>query len=182
MSQIANHTPIPNPAHDHTTRHRITRNGSTMKPQNTSNLPARQTSATQPPTTALTRSTDQIANHWPIPDPVCTTPPVNRPPTAIITQPQNTNTSATLRRRSTDTPAIRQPTPADQIGNHIPTSGPVPNPSNTNSNRDASCRQLLTARSCLQTWTKDRDRWNHCHSSYWSSSDCYRSSADSAAD
>ncbi len=46
MSQIANHTPILNPAHDHAARHRITRNGSTMKPQNTSNLPARQTSAT----------------------------------------------------------------------------------------------------------------------------------------
>ena len=146
MSQIANHTPIPNPAHDHTTRHRITRNGSTMKPQNTSNLPARQTSATQPPTTALTRSTDQIANHWPIPDPVRTTPPANRPPTAIITQPQNTNTSATLRRRSTDTPAIRQPTPADQIGNHILTSGPV----HSHGTNDQNAASAITCHSRLR--------------------------------
>ena len=45
VSQIANHTPIPNPVHDHAARHRITCNGSTMKPRNTNNLPARQTSA-----------------------------------------------------------------------------------------------------------------------------------------
>lgn len=56
--------------------------------------------------------------------------------------------------------------------------GSSPHPSNTTSNRDTSCRQLLTARSCLKTRTKNRDRWNHCHSSYWSGSDCYRSSAD----
>lgn len=31
-SQIANHWPIPNPAQDHAARHRITCNGSTMKP------------------------------------------------------------------------------------------------------------------------------------------------------
>lgn len=46
VSQIANHTPIPNPVHDHAARHRITCNGSTMKPQNTNTPPARQTSAT----------------------------------------------------------------------------------------------------------------------------------------
>ena len=45
-SQIANHWPIPNPAHDHAARHRITCNGSTMKPQNINTPPARQTSAT----------------------------------------------------------------------------------------------------------------------------------------
>lgn len=60
--------------------------------------------------------------------------------------------------------------------------GSSPHPSNTTSNRDTSRRQLLTARSCLKTWTKNRDCWNHCHSLNWSGSDCYRASADSAAD
>ena len=45
-SQIANHWPIPNPAHDHAARHQITCNDNTMKPQNTNTPPARQTSAT----------------------------------------------------------------------------------------------------------------------------------------
>ena len=72
------------------------------------------------------KSADWIANRTPIPNPVRATHPDSRPSTRPIpSKPQNTNTQATLRRRSTDPPAIRQPTPADQIGNHILTSGPV---------------------------------------------------------
>jgi hypothetical protein len=72
------------------------------------------------------RAADRIGNRTPIPDPVRTTPPANRPPPTTATQkPQNANNPSALGRQSTDTPAIRQPAPTDQIGNHILISGPV---------------------------------------------------------
>ena len=59
------------------------------------------------------KSADWIANRTPIPDPVLATHPDSRPSTRPIPpKPQNTNTPPALGRQSTDTPAIRQPTPA----------------------------------------------------------------------
>lgn len=146
--QILNRTPIPNPVRTTPPAARSLSLIITQEPQNTNTPPAHPTAAAIPTTTTQPRSTDQIANHWPIPDPVRTTPPANRPPTVIIIKPQNTNTQATLRRRSTDPPGIRQPTSADQIGNHILTSGPVRSRSPDDRNAASAITRSLATRAC----------------------------------
>lgn len=83
---IANRTPIPDPVRATHPDSRPSTRPIPSKPQNTNTPPAHSTAAAIPTTTTQPKSASQIANHWPIPDPVRTTPPANRPPTAIITK------------------------------------------------------------------------------------------------